>query len=49
VTVVDSIQTLYLPELASAPGSVSQIRESAARLIYAAKRCVGRPLSSWAT
>jgi len=43
VTVVDSIQTLYLPELASAPGSVSQIRESAARLIYAAKRC-GRPL-----
>jgi DNA repair protein RadA/Sms len=43
LTVVDSIQTLYLPELASAPGSVSQIRESAARLIYAAKR-EGRPL-----
>jgi DNA repair protein RadA/Sms len=42
-TVVDSIQTLYLPELASAPGSVSQIRESAARLIYSAKRD-GRPL-----
>lgn len=43
LTVVDSIQTLYLPEIASAPGSVSQIRESAARLIYAAKRW-GRPL-----
>jgi DNA repair protein RadA/Sms len=28
-TVVDSVQTLFLPELASAPGSVSQVRESA--------------------
>ncbi len=43
LTVVDSIQTLYLPELTSAPGSVSQVRECAARLIYAAKR-EGLPL-----
>jgi len=27
VTVIDSIQTMYRPEMASAPGSVSQIRE----------------------
>lgn len=27
ITVVDSIQTMYRPEMASAPGSVSQIRE----------------------
>ncbi len=38
LTVVDSVQTLFLPELSSAPGSVSQVRESAARLTYAAKR-----------
>ena len=37
VVIVDSIQTIYLPELESAPGSVSQIRESAARLLYLAK------------
>lgn len=36
-TIVDSVQTIYLPELESAPGSVSQIRESAARLLYLAK------------
>ena len=28
VAVIDSIQTMYRPEMASAPGSVSQIRES---------------------
>jgi len=38
VMVVDSIQTMYLPELASAPGSVSQVRESAAQLIRLAKQ-----------
>lgn len=36
--VVDSVQTCYSPELASAPGSVSQVREVAAHLIAAAKR-----------
>jgi DNA repair protein RadA/Sms len=35
--VVDSIQTIYDPEITSAPGSVSQIRETAARLLYLAK------------
>ena len=35
--VIDSIQTVFDPELASAPGSVSQIREVAARLLYLAK------------
>ncbi len=35
--VVDSIQTMYKPEMASAPGSVSQVRESAALLMRMAK------------
>ena len=35
--VVDSIQTVYLPELSSAPGSVSQVRECAGKLLYMAK------------
>ncbi|MGH7739685.1 MAG: DNA repair protein RadA, partial [bacterium] len=38
LTVIDSIQTLFLAEITSAPGSVSQVRESAARLTYLAKR-----------
>lgn len=33
VMVVDSIQTLYRPDLTSAPGSVAQVRESAAALL----------------
>jgi len=37
VLAVDSIQTQYLPELASAPGTVTQIREVAARLMSYAK------------
>jgi DNA repair protein RadA/Sms len=37
VAVVDSVQTLYAPELASAPGSVAQVREAAARLLRVAK------------
>ena len=37
VVIVDSIQTIYFPELDSAPGSVSQVRECAARLVYFAK------------
>ncbi|MDR0928264.1 MAG: DNA repair protein RadA [Oscillospiraceae bacterium] len=35
--VIDSIQTVYRPELAAAPGSVSQVRECAALLIRLAK------------
>lgn len=35
--VVDSIQTIYTDMVESAPGSVSQVRESAARLIRMAK------------
>ena len=38
VVVVDSIQTVFRPELDSAPGSVSQIRESAAFLLRLARR-----------
>ena len=38
VMVVDSIQTMYMPELASAPGSVSQVRECAALLMRLAKQ-----------
>jgi DNA repair protein RadA/Sms len=37
VLVVDSIQTVYLEALESAPGSVSQVRESGARLMTLAK------------
>lgn len=37
VLVVDSIQTVFLPELSSAPGSVSQVRECAGRLMVFAK------------
>lgn len=36
--VVDSIQTVYTEELSSAPGSVGQIRESATKLMFFAKR-----------
>jgi DNA repair protein RadA/Sms len=35
--IVDSIQTMSTPELESAPGSVSQVRESAARVMSWAK------------
>ena len=37
VVAVDSIQTQYLPELLSAPGTVTQIREVTARLMAYAK------------
>ena len=36
--VVDSIQTIYSLKLASAPGSVSQVREAATHLLFNAKR-----------
>lgn len=36
--VVDSIQTMYTEEITSAPGSVGQVRECAARLMSFAKR-----------
>jgi DNA repair protein RadA/Sms len=38
VMVLDSIQTLYTETLQSAPGSVAQVRESAARLVRFAKQ-----------
>jgi len=38
VMVVDSIQTMFNSELTSAPGSVSQVRESTVRLMFMAKR-----------
>ncbi|MBI5629151.1 MAG: DNA repair protein RadA, partial [Candidatus Rokubacteria bacterium] len=37
VLVVDSIQTVFLPDLESAPGSVSQVRECGGRLMLSAK------------
>lgn len=39
VVVIDSMQTTYTDLLSSAPGSVGQVRESAAKLIQYAKRC----------
>lgn len=38
IVVIDSIQTLFSPELSAAPGSVSQVRESAAKLVGYAKQ-----------
>ncbi len=38
VMVVDSIQTIYTEQLQSAPGGVSQVRESAAQLVRFAKQ-----------
>ncbi len=37
VAVIDSIQTMYREEISSAPGSVSQVRESTATLMQIAK------------
>lgn len=37
VLVVDSIQTIYQPELSSVPGSVTQVRECAGKLMFMAK------------
>jgi DNA repair protein RadA/Sms len=42
--VIDSIQTVFLPELESAPGSVAQVRECGARLMTLAK---GRGLATF--
>jgi DNA repair protein RadA/Sms len=38
VCVIDSVQTLYSSEVGSAPGSVAQVREAAARLLRVAKQ-----------
>ena len=38
IMVVDSVQTLYSEQLQSAPGSVAQVRESAAQLVRFAKQ-----------
>lgn len=37
VVIIDSIQTMYHEEISSAPGSVSQVRESTGRLMQIAK------------
>ena len=42
--VVDSIQTVFLPDLESAPGSVAQVRECGARLMTLAK---GRSIATF--
>jgi DNA repair protein RadA/Sms len=42
--VIDSIQTVFLPELESAPGSVAQVRECGARLLGVAK---GRSIATF--
>src|SRR5204862_6575135 len=41
--VIDSIQMIYRPEIPSAPGTVSPLRECAAELTFLAKR-LGIPL-----
>lgn len=37
VVIIDSIQSIYHPDIASAPGSVSQVKESAQMIVTAAK------------
>ena len=37
VLVIDSIQTVFLPHLEASPGSVSQVRECAGKLLYLSK------------
>jgi DNA repair protein RadA/Sms len=39
IIIIDSIQTVYQPELHSAPGSVSQVREATSVLMRIAKSC----------
>lgn len=36
--VIDSIQTIFIPELQSAPGTISQVRESSGKLMLLAKK-----------
>jgi len=43
VMVIDSIQTMFSPDLTSAPGSVTQVRESTMRLMLMAKK-TGTPI-----
>ncbi|MGD8771030.1 MAG: DNA repair protein RadA, partial [Desulfobacterales bacterium] len=43
VIVIDSIQTMFSPDLTSAPGSVTQVRESTMRLMLLAKK-TGTPI-----
>jgi len=38
VMVIDSIQTIYTEQIQSAPGSITQVRESAAQLVRMAKK-----------
>lgn len=38
LAIIDSIQTIYFPSLASAPGSVAQVRECTSALMQVAKR-----------
>ncbi len=38
ILAVDSVQTVFTEELQAAPGSIGQIRESAARIVHFAKR-----------
>lgn len=38
IAIIDSIQTMYLPQIDSSPGTVSQVRASAHALIRAAKQ-----------
>lgn len=42
--VIDSIQTMYSPEVPSAPGSVGQVRDCTAKLLRLAKEC-GIPIA----
>jgi len=38
MVIIDSIQTVFIQDISSAPGSVSQVREAASRLMHIAKK-----------
>jgi DNA repair protein RadA/Sms len=44
ILIVDSIQTVFLPEFESAPGSLTQVRECAGKLLYLTK---GQNIATW--
>ena len=49
VLIIDSIQTMVSEDSASAPGSVSQVRQSAGAIVRYAKEAVWRARAFWST
>ena len=39
MVIIDSVQTMYIEEIPSAPGSVTQVREATSRIMHIGKKC----------